>query len=117
MLVCPVRDCHQALTREAQRWVCPQGHSFDIARSGYVNLLQPQDRRSKNPGDKAEAVAARRRLHDLGATAPLLQGIAGILDARPCDVVLDAGCGDGFYTGSLAERFDLDAHGVDISVP
>ncbi len=33
------------------------------------------------------------------------------------DVVLDAGCGDGFYLGNLAQRFGFDAHGVDISAP
>ena len=38
--------------------ICPRGHSFDVARSGYINLLQPQERRSRNPGDSADAVAA-----------------------------------------------------------
>src|SRR5580704_14181816 len=117
MLVCPVRDCHQALTREAQRWVCPRGHSFDVARSGYINLLQPQDRRSKKPGDTAAAVAARRRLHDRGVTEPLLRAVAEITAASASDNVLDAGCGDGFYLGSLAQLAGFDAHGVDISTP
>jgi len=117
MLLCPVRDCHQPLVRETQRLVCAKNHSFDVARSGYVNLLQPQDRRSKNPGDTAEAVAARRRLHDLGVTAPLLQGIADFVEARAGDVVLDAGCGEGFYLGGLATRAGVAGHGVDISVP
>ncbi len=92
-----------------------RGHSFDIARSGYVNLLQPQDRRSKQPGDTAEAVAARRRLHDRGVTVPLLDAIGKFLS--PDDIVLDAGCGDGFYLGTLARRIGFDAHGVDISIP
>ena len=35
--------------------------------------------------------------------------------ARPSDIVLDAGCGDGFYLGSLAGQTGFDAHGVDIS--
>ena len=69
------------------------------------------------PGDTADAVAARRRLHDRGVTAPLLQGISSILGPNAGDVVLDAGCGDGFYLGSLAEQFGFDAHGVDISIP
>ncbi len=97
--------------------VCVRKHSFDIARSGYINLLQPRDRRSRNPGDSAEAVAARRRLQDLGATGPLLEGIAGLLGLAKEDVVLDAGCGDGFYLGSLAERCGCEGHGIDISVP
>src|SRR5580658_4566313 len=115
MLVCPVRDCRQALTREGRRWLCPRGHSFDIARSGYINLLQPQDRRSKHPGDTAAAVAARRRLHDRGVSGPLLQGIAQMAATSAADVVLDAGCGDGFYLGTLGGEVGFDAHGVDIS--
>jgi 23S rRNA (guanine745-N1)-methyltransferase len=117
MLLCPVRDCHLALERGPDRVFCARGHSFDIARSGYLNLLQPQDRRSKNPGDTAAAVAARRRLHDLGATAPFLNAISEMLAPVPDDVVLDAGCGDGFYLGELARRTPFDAHGVDISIP
>jgi 23S rRNA (guanine745-N1)-methyltransferase len=117
MLLCPVRTCRKALVREEKRLVCPQGHSFDAAASGYVNLLQPQDRRSKDPGDTAAAVAARRRLHDRGVTGPLLEGIAEIVCPTQSDVVLDAGCGDGFYLGTLARRFGFEAHGVDISNP
>lgn len=103
--------------READRVVCPKGHSFDIARSGYVNLLQPQDRRSKQPGDTRAAVQARRRLHERGITQPLLAGIAESIQPLQADVVLDAGCGDGFYLGSLARQFGFEAHGIDISIP
>jgi 23S rRNA (guanine745-N1)-methyltransferase len=117
MLLCPVRDCHGALLREERRVHCPLGHSFDVARSGYINLLQPQDRRSKLPGDSAAALTGRRRLHDLGVSGPLLRGIAEIIAASPNDVVLDAGCGDGFYLGTLARQTGFDAHGVDISIP
>ncbi len=80
-------------------------------------MLQPQDRRSNQPGDTGAAVAARRRLHDRGVTGPLLDGIAEILSASAGDVVLDAGCGDGFYLGTLARKTGSSAHGVDISVP
>ena len=96
---------------------CAQGHSFDVAKSGYVNVLQPQDKRSKNPGDTVAAVAARRRMHDRGVTAPLLDGIADVLRGTAGDVVLDAGCGDGFYLASLAARTGLEPHGIDISIP
>jgi 23S rRNA (guanine745-N1)-methyltransferase len=100
-----------------RRLVCARGHSFDVARSGYINLLQPQDRRSKRPGDTPAAVAARRRLHDLGVTGPLLAGIAELAQASPGDIVLDAGCGDGFYLGSLVRQSGCAGHGVDISIP
>jgi len=117
MLLCPVRDCRQPLARTEHRIACTRAHSFDVARSGYINLLQPQDRRSKRPGDTPAAVQSRRRLHDLGITLPLLDAIADLLAPSPNDVVLDAGCGDGFYLGTLANRYGLSAHGVDISIP
>src|SRR2546421_5717515 len=113
MLLCTVRTCHQPLVREERRVICSRGHSFDVARSGYINLLQPQERRSKQPGDTSEAVAARRRLHDRGVTAPLLEAIVAMANAKSHDAVLDAGCGDGYYVGSL----NCDAHGIDISIP
>lgn len=117
VLICPVRDCHLALMREERRLLCARGHSFDVARSGYINLLQPQGRRSKQPGDSPAAVAARRRLHDRGLTEPMVQAIAEITVGSPSDTVLDAGCGDGFYLGTLARQTAFDAHGVDISIP
>lgn len=104
------------MVREERRVRCPRRHSFDVARSGYINLLQPQERRSKQPGDTAEAISARRRLHDRGVTTPVLCGIADILGASEADTVLDAGCGDGFYLGTLARDKGFDAHGIDISV-
>jgi 23S rRNA (guanine745-N1)-methyltransferase len=117
MLLCTVRDCRLPLTREDRRVVCPRGHSFDIARSGYINLLQPQDKKSKHPGDTVAAIEGRRRLHDLGVTRPLLDAIAQVIAASPNDIALDAGCGEGFYLGSLAEQSGCAAHGVDISIP
>jgi 23S rRNA (guanine745-N1)-methyltransferase len=117
MLTCPVRGCHLALVREGQRLLCAQGHSFDVSRSGYINLLQPQERRSKQPGDTIAAVEGRRRLHDLGVTEPLLRAIEAIIGPSPGDIVLDAGCGDGFYLGSMARESKFDAHGIDISIP
>jgi 23S rRNA (guanine745-N1)-methyltransferase len=56
-------------------------------------------------------------LHDRGVTEPLLRGIAEIAAPHPDDIVLDAGCGDGFYLGSLARQVGFEAYGVDISIP
>ncbi len=105
------------LNREGKQLRCPSGHCFDVARSGYINLLQPQDRRSNEPGDTKAAVAARRRLHEGGVTQPLLSAVAEVLALSASDVVLDAGCGEGFYLGNLAGRTGCTAHGIDISVP
>ena len=104
MLLCTVRTCHQPLHREARRYVCARGHSFDVARSGYVNLLQPNERRSRAPGDSAEVVAARRRVWSAAALPPLpVRGGA----------VLDVGCGDGYWLSQVEAE---ERAGVDISV-
>ena len=108
-LLCTVRNCHEPLIREQHRVVCPRGHAFDIARSGYINLLQPQERRSRHPGDSAEAVAARRRFLDRGHAQPLLDAIRAMVPDS--GTTLDAGCGEGYYLGSLGRG----GCGVDIS--
>lgn len=117
MLLCTVRGCRQPLFREGQRLSCSDGHSFDVARSGYINLLQPQDRRSRTPGDTPEAVAARRRFLDRGFAEPLVQSIVEALPLRQVDTLLDAGCGEGHHLGAFRRAYGVDAHGVDISVP
>ncbi|MBI4909301.1 MAG: methyltransferase domain-containing protein [Acidobacteria bacterium] len=115
MLVCPVRNCRASLERKERTLVCGNSHSFDVARSGYVNLLQPQDKRSKQPGDSAEAVAARRRLHDKGVTQPLLLAMERMLALTAKDSVLEAGCGEGFFLGGLVRSSGCRGCGVDIS--
>ncbi|HEV7515681.1 MAG TPA: methyltransferase domain-containing protein [Thermoanaerobaculia bacterium] len=122
-LLCPVRGCGEALLRGERAYACPRGHSFDVARSGYVNLLQPQDRRSPNAGDSREAVAARQRFLAAGHEAPFVRALLATVaalglpagPARPA--VLDVGCGTGFHLGELAAALAVDAHGVDLSVP
>lgn len=122
-LLCPVRRCAAPLARDGRTAVCPRGHAFDVARSGYLNLLQPQDRRSASPGDSREAVRARRRLAEAGLEAWMVEEMRAELDALPVrgeasgPSVLDVGCGEGFLLGTLAASRPIDAHGVDISVP
>ncbi|HEY0139943.1 MAG TPA: methyltransferase domain-containing protein [Thermoanaerobaculia bacterium] len=117
MLLCTVRDCRTPLTREERRWVCERGHSFDVARSGYVNLLQPQDKKSKVPGDTAEAVNARRRFLDRGHTEPLVRAIVELVPMREGEALLDVGCGEGHHTAAFQAAYGAEAHGIDLSVP
>lgn len=116
-LLCTVRDCRKTLTREERRLLCENGHSFDLARSGYINLLQPQDRRAKSPGDTAQAVAARRRFLHRGFAEPLVAAIVEALPLTSADVLLDAGCGEGHHLGAFRRAYGVEAHGVDISLP
>jgi 23S rRNA (guanine745-N1)-methyltransferase len=118
VLTCPVRGCGAPLDDGDRRAVCGRGHSFDRARSGYWNLLQPQERRSAQPGDSKEAALARRRLFTAGHLGPLVAALGGILDRLGCDrpTVLDVGCGEGSLLTALASRFGA-LHGTDLSAP
>lgn len=58
VLMCPV--CRQSLNLTERTWRCEQGHSYDVAKQGYVNLHVVQHKHSKNPGDTPESVDARR---------------------------------------------------------
>jgi len=119
-LLCTVRGCAQPLARAEGQLVCARGHAYDVARSGYVNLLQPQDRRSPRPGDARPAIEARRRLYEAGHGAPLVEALASqlaacVLPARPA--ILDVGCGEGSLLAALAASVPSDATGVDLSQP
>jgi len=117
-LACPVRSCHQPLRLLARTWTCSNHHTFDVARSGYVNLLQPQDRRSPDAGDSAAAVDARRRLLASGIGAAMVDAFvtrAAALSPDAADVVCDLGCGAGDALGQLRARQSIDAIGIDLS--
>lgn len=118
-LRCTVRGCGEPLLREDRRWVCAKKHSFDVSRAGFVNLLQPQDKKSSAPGDPREVVEARRRLLDLGVAAPLTEALRSIaVTLAAGDAVLDIGCGEGTHlVAAAAARDGLEPWGVDISVP
>jgi 23S rRNA (guanine745-N1)-methyltransferase len=119
-LLCPVRGCGEPLSPADRALTCPRGHRFDRARSGYCNLLQPQERRSRRPGDSAAALAARRRLFDRGHGDWLVPHLLAAFDALgvpPGAAVLDVGCGEGFYLGALARERQIEPHGLDISAP
>jgi 23S rRNA (guanine745-N1)-methyltransferase len=119
-LACSVRGCRRPLIPDGRRWLCPAGHSFDVARSGYVSLLQPQDRRSRTPGDAREAVDSRARLLNAGIGTSAIEAILARVPASRSGaqtVALDLGCGSGELLGSLAAQRQLCGVGIDLSVP
>jgi 23S rRNA (guanine745-N1)-methyltransferase len=91
---------------------CSAGHSFDIAREGYINLL-PSNHRSRGiDGDVASMLHARRRFLEAGHYRPLLEALADDVRATLCErggrlaeatqtCVLEVGCGEGYYLGSI----------------
>jgi 23S rRNA (guanine745-N1)-methyltransferase len=99
LLACPF--CQGALEEAGKSLVCPNRHSFDIAREGYVNLL-----RKKLPGDTREMLVARRAFLERGFYQPLSDVLNELVVTRIQEMeqaayILDAGCGEGYYLGRL----------------
>jgi 23S rRNA (guanine745-N1)-methyltransferase len=98
--------------------VCPRGHSYDVARGGYVNLLQPQDRRSAEAGDARAIVAARAALEQAGIGHELtvrLGDLVGRLPLATGAVVVDLGCGTGRALATITASGEYVPVGVDLS--
>ncbi|NYY73340.1 23S rRNA methyltransferase [Escherichia coli] len=101
---CPL--CHQPLCVK-NSYICPQRHQFDMAKEGYVNLLPVQHKRSRDPGDSAEMMQARRAFLDAGHYQPLRDAIVAQLRERldeKATAVLDIGCGEGYTHTHLLMR-------------
>jgi len=110
-LLCPV--CGKRLLADDISLHCVQGHTFDIARQGYVNLL---------PGKGAfyplELFRNRRFVFDRGFYAPLLQKMEELIvkhTKSDCPLLLDAGCGEGYYAGNLLKNRECVKVAFDIS--
>lgn len=118
-LICPV--CGGPLAAEEKTYRCPAGHSFDRAKSGYVNLLPPAPE-GKRHGDDKLMVKARSEFLDKGYYDRLAEEVAACACRyAPRDPrVVDAGCGEGMYTARVLSRLTASgrtAHvvGIDIS--
>ena len=102
---CPV--CHDGLERAGSAWRCGAGHSHDVAREGYVNLLVTHQRRKREPGDSPEMVRARRAFLDGGWYSPLRDALTDLV-APESGAVLDVGCGEGYYSREWPRVWALD---------
>ncbi|WP_349913967.1 putative RNA methyltransferase [Acinetobacter pittii] len=112
ILMCPV--CRQSLNLIERTWRCEQGHSYDVAKQGYVNLHVVQHKHSKNPGDTPESVDARRAFLQGGYYQPLQQAVVDLLKQLNVKAILDIGCGEGYYT-SVMQQVVEQCVGVDIA--
>lgn len=122
LFCCPI--CGGALGREERRYVCPNGHSYDRAREGYVHLLPANRKHAKEPGDDKGMTAARHRFLASGSYAPLRRALCTLALSHlgPEGVVLDSGCGEGYYTQGVWEELtgagkNIRLAGIDLSKP
>lgn len=120
LLCCPI--CGKGLEREPGRYTCPNGHSYDLAREGYVHLLPANRKHAKEPGDDKGMAAARNRFLGKDYYAPLAAALEELaVESRP-EAVLDSGCGEGYYTqrlwnGLTGAGSEVRLAGVDLSKP
>lgn len=112
---CPL--CHADMAREEKSLFCngARKHCFDLAAQGYVNMAPA---RASGAGDDAALIAARVDFLGKGHYLPIAQKLLELL-ARyaPGGVVVDAGCGEGYYTNLMAREhavfgFDLSKNGI-----
>ena len=96
LLRCPV--CGTAFSRAGQSLVCENGHTFDVSRRGYVHVL-PNAKPSKYD---AALFEARRRILEAGFYDGVIRAIKRAIPPET-QVLLDAGCGDGTFTKTLAQ--------------
>ncbi len=112
VLACPIDLL--ALERVDGAWRCASGHSYDVARDGYVNLLPPGKPSRQKSGDDLESIHARRRFLDAGHYGALARRLA-VLSRELSGgggVTLDVGCGEGSYTAGLS---GAEVVGLDLS--
>lgn len=120
LYLCPL--CGKQLTDADRGLRCEKGHCFDRAKEGYVHLLPVGQKNSKAPGDDKGMVAARRTFLDKGFYAPLRDALCELTNQLTGDapVILDAGCGEGYYTAGIRETLSNankvpKMAGIDIS--
>ena len=120
LFICPI--CSAPLQRQEKNYCCPNRHSFDISKEGYTHLLPANRKHSALPGDDKGMAAARRDFLSQGYYQPLLDALTAEICARTgnAPVLLDAGCGEGYYTDGICRGLckagkTVQAAGIDIS--
>ena len=116
LLRCPTCRTTRRLHPDRGALRCTSGHTFDVARHGYVSLLTGSRATS---GDDAAMARARDRFLSSGAYTPIHQAVsrltAGSLPGQ--GTVVDAGCGTGYYmSGVLDQLPGARGLGLDTSV-
>lgn len=111
VLICPI--CKESLKEQRRSFLCKNRHCFDVAKEGYINLLLCNKKKSKSPGDDKIMVSARNEFLQKGYFEQLRKKIELLVKENCPSLILDAGCGTGFYTQNLQDEFNIIS--IDIS--
>lgn len=118
---CPICAGNLVFSVADKQLKCINSHVFDQARQGYFNLLPVQQKKSRNPGDSKEMIAARHDFLSAGYYLPLAKHIAETIGEQVSDrpyTVLDLGCGEGYYARQIKQQLPaVTLYGIDISKP
>jgi len=103
VFICPI--CKEKLNKTDKAYACTNHHSYDISVEGYVHLLPPNKMHAKIPGDNKQMVNSRRDflatgLYQLFSDTLNELVLKSVVDCA-APVVVDAGCGEGYYTARL----------------
>lgn len=112
LLRCPL--CAGGFEKQNNSLVCANRHCYDIARQGYVNFVPGQ----KEMFYKKELFESRAKVFESGVYAPVIDRISDIVDKYVPEenpVVLDAGCGEGYYVKTICPGRAMTRIGFDLS--
>lgn len=112
-LICPI--CSLPLSRVDNSLKCENRHCFDFSSSGYVNLLKPGKKNNAKAGDSREMIKARTDFFKCGAYEKIAKEICELVDMYAPKTIVDAGCGEGYYTQFIASDPARLVYGVDMS--
>ncbi len=101
MLRCPV--CKSEIQKKEKQYVCVNNHSFDIAKQGYTNVYLKS---SQHSGDNKQMVESRTSFLNMQYYQPLCDAIIALIQELGCSTMVDAGCGEGYYTNQMKQYID-----------
>lgn len=113
-LACPL--CGEALSREDAAYRCPAGHSFDVARQGYVNLLPPGAH--TGTADTPAMLDARQAVLAGPHFGPLVERVGeavALAAAHHPGCIVDVGAGTGEYLAAALGRLP-GRHGIALDI-
>ncbi len=117
VLACPVCSCSLILTEDGKSAACTgvRRHLFDFASAGYLNLYASR----ASGGDGGECVGARTAFLSKGYYEKISDSVNALLGKYTSDdaYVLDAGCGEGYYTNRMAKGTNRKVFGFDLAKP